>query len=703
MRAKVLVALALVALTVGTISTQAEDLRLQTNSLTAIQLTPQMRLQEFQGVLKQHKVRGQDRTAAMDKFKSLPAGLQNSIVATIKPEYARLVNGDQLVMTKANAQWVRDHLQLAFLISSIWPSQGIPSGWSYAFGTSFNDDCKVYVDGVQVPTYYLDWNMEFFPRSLAFEIPEGASLGVEHAVQARNATAGKQTGDFMYEIIAPRSYRGIWGWKFSNFSDNNIPWHLYSNYFGANSVQYANGTHRPAAQAWYDSAYKGAGGGGNCYGMSVSSLRIRNDNFSHMNWATWLNAPANYHSLLWDYDWQTETKETVQQMQGSWYTQEQLAAYGTADAAQDARGTYNRVAQLVTNSTNRPVLVYWGNGWGHTVVPYAVRVNGDAHEMLIYDNNHPYSMIETGNVDPNVATVNWAANTFSCEGGNSATAVSYEEVTPANPHLPGSEYGGPGSATSVLVVAGGIKVNQITDEGGRRLFNSDGSRNTNPNTSIPNATILYPLVQGPVLRGPLLRGPTINGLQLARRIPADAPTTFVFGSSVGKSLLVSLNGTGQAQCGFFQPGSVVLATTNGAGEMKLNNVLSNTFAVEALNPAGLQLTGVQFIRSTPAGDRLFDLRNLRGLDANTLRLTPLRDGRQLDVQGGPGLQFDLRLEGPIGQGAGVRNFSNVALQANAKLLLQPVNWKQLGTTGLQIQLFSTKTNTLINRTNIGGK
>ncbi len=698
MRTRVLFALTLAALTVSVVSAQVRELRLQTKPLTVMQLTPLVRLQEFQGVLKQHKVPGQEQTAAMDKFKSLPADLQDSIMATIKPKYARMIRRDDLTMTAVDVGRFRERWELAFLITSIWPSQGVPGAWAYAYGLSFNDNCEVYFDGAPVVTHYLDWDFEFFPHTLAFEIPDGASLGVEHAVQVRNATAAKQTGDFMYEIIAPRGYRGIWGWKFSNFSDNTIPWHLYANYFGAGSVEYGDGTHRPAAQQWYDDAYKGAGGGGNCYGMSVSSLRMRNDNFSHMNWATWLNAPANYHDWLWHYDWCTETKETVQQMQGSWYTQEQLAAYGTADAAQDARGTYNRVVALVADSVNRPVLVYWGNGWGHAVVPYGVRVNGDAHEMLVYDNNHPYSETETGAIDPSIATVNWAANTFTCGTATSATAVSYTECTPANPHLPGAEYGGPGSATVALVVQAGTTVKQITAEAGRTLLNPDGSRNTTPNTSIPNATILYPLMQTPpVLRQPL----NIRGLQL--RAPASGPTTFVFGSAVGKSLQVNLEGAGEKQCSFYQPGMALAVRASGEGQMKVSGILQPAFALEVMDPATLQLGGVRLIRSTPAGDRVFDLQNLRGLDGQTLRLAPLRDGRQLEVQGGPALQCNVELQGPVGRGAGVRNFANVSLQANAKALVQPVNWQDLGATQLQIQLRNLQNNNLINRTNINGQ
>jgi len=673
---------------------------LPTPMMHRLQLTPAMRVNQFESAMNANKVTQKDQRAAIAKFKQLPDELQDQIITTLQPDYAKLVRADDLLMTRVDARWLRDHLELAFMISSIWPSQGTPDGWGYAYGMSFNDDCKIFFDGVEVETYYLSWSFEFFPNSLAFKIPAAASRGVEHEVYARNMTNSNQTAIKMYEIVAPRSYRGIWGWKFHNFSDNTIPWHLYSNYFGESAVEYSNGTHRPAAQAWYDSAYKGAGGGGNCYGMSVSSLRFRNSNFSHMNWGTWLNDPANHHQWLWDYEWQTETKETVQQMQGSWYTQEQLDAYVAADSAQDARGCYNRVASLVTQPQNRPVLVYWGNGWGHAVVPYGVRVNGDAREMLVYDNNNPYRENETGNVDPSIATVNWGANTFSCGGGTTGICVSYNECTPANPHLPGSEYGGPGAETSVIVASSDTKINQITDEAGRTFFNPDGTRNTNPNTSIPNSTVLYPLVQGPVIRGPVLRGPVLRGPVLQRpeiapRVPTDAPTVFVFANSSGKDLQIALSGPAEKQCSLFQRGVVFEARANGAGDLKLNDLLSDTFTVEVLNPQALQVTRLQFIRSTRPGDKMFNLDNLRGLDAQTLRLLPNKPGTRLDVEGGPALQFDLQIQGPVGQGANVRNFTNLALQAGAALRLQPTDWKSLGQSQLRLQLRNLGTNQVI--------
>ncbi|MCD6361732.1 MAG: hypothetical protein J7M38_12830 [Armatimonadetes bacterium] len=670
----------------------AAEVSLQTQPIHTLQMSPLMRTQELRTILKQHKLPRQQQNEITGQFKQLPDDLQISILATLDSDFAKATNNDYLTMLRPEVSRLADILQLAFGIGNIWPEDGYAGQWSYAFGVGFGNDCQVYFDGSPVETYYLDWSDEFFPRSLAFHIPENTMRGVDHNVKVRNTADNRETSTVSYRVIAPRGYRGTWGWKFHNFSEPTIPWHLYANYFGQATVEYGDGTHRPAAQAWYDSAYKSAGSGGNCYGMSVSSLRFRNGNFSHMYWATWLNDPANHHFWLWDYNRVTETTETVQQMQGSWYTQEQLDAYCAADAAQDARGTYNRVAQLVADYVNRPVLVYWGPNWGHAVVPYAVRVNGDAHEMLLYDNNNPYRMNENGDPDPSVATVNWAANTFRCGTADEATAVSYEEVTPADPHLPGEEYGGPGSNTIVLVASAEAKVQQITDEDGRTLLGADGRRNEDPNTGIADASILYPLIQGPVLRGQLT-----TRAQLKLRPPADAPTVYVFRNARGKSLQVNITGRGDKQLSYFAPGMVMQVQATGQGQVQLSNILQARFTAEMSNPAALQPTNIRLIRSEPAGDRVFDLRDLRGLDENILRLTPIRGGERLEIQAGPEVQFNLRLQAPAGRGMRTGNFENIALQAGLKLQVGPQDWTRLRNTRLQLQFRNITNNQVINQ------
>ena len=207
-------------------------------------------------------------------------------------------------------------MEALWRINSFWPSQGAPGAWSYAFGNGFNADCKVIFDGVQVESHYLAMDVEFFPKSMAFKVPTNATRDQMHQVLVRNTATSAETAAVAYEIVAPRGYRGYHGWKFSNFSRASIDWKLYANYFGALTVEYANGTHRPAAQQWYDDAYSSAGAGGNCYGMSVSSLRVRNHEFDHMFHAGFLTNAGTAQPWCWWYDWNDTTRETVQQQQG---------------------------------------------------------------------------------------------------------------------------------------------------------------------------------------------------------------------------------------------------------------------------------------------------------------------------------------------------------------------------------------------------
>jgi hypothetical protein len=52
-----------------------------------------------------------------------------------------------------------------------------------------------------------------------------------------------------------------------------MPWENFRHYFGADEVEDGASHHLPAAQAWYDSVYRGVGGGGNCFGMTLRAIR----------------------------------------------------------------------------------------------------------------------------------------------------------------------------------------------------------------------------------------------------------------------------------------------------------------------------------------------------------------------------------------------------------------------------------------------
>lgn len=673
---------------------------LSVQALTAAQLP-----EKFEQVLADRGVSPGERGDAMEQFRQYPAELQQTLLETMDDRYAVGGNHYELPISRIDSALLqRIHDFVLFRISSFWPAQGSPGAWCYAFGNAFHDNCTVQFDGTEVDSYYVGFSSEFFPRSMAFRVPDDAQRAQDHDVVVYNATADATTPVATYEIVAPRGYRGYHGWKFANFSRPSIAWKLYADYFGAASVQYADGTHRPAAQQYYDDVYTAAGAGGNCYGMSVSSLRVRNHELDHVYHDGYFQAAATAQPYVWDYDWNDTTQETVQQQQGSWYTQEVLDLYNDYWNSQDPRDVFNRCQTLTAQPVNRPVLVYWGqnaagNWWGHAVCPYSTEVAGNTRRMLCYNNNNPYRENETGSADPDVATVNWTANSFSCGSAFKAQLFSYEECTPANPHLPGAEYGGPGADAVVAVFSPNAQVQQITDENGRTFFNPDGSINDNPATRIPLSSIVPPLVQArPRVIRPRI-GP-VAGLQVPRlEPPAEAPLIFVFGQAQGKSLTFNVQGQGAKQMSLFSTGRIFSINSNGIGEVRVSNLLTLP-AVQILNAQAVGPTQVEFIRSTPAGDRVFQLNNLRNVAPEQLEVVPNAQGTALEVNGPAGLQFNLDVMGPVGQGMQGAAFGNIVLQAGARANLSPANWGAVQNTNLTVRMLNPQNNNVINEQTI---
>jgi len=663
-----------------------------------LQLTPVQLSQRFGEILKTKGVTGEQADQAAERFRLLPQDLQGSIILTLDDDLAKRADLEMLSISRLDARTLKRIVAFKlFMISSFWPEQGQAGSWAYAFGRGFDEDCNVFLDGTQVESHYVGMSFGFFPDSMAFRVPAEASRGQEHDVYVRNTDSGDDTGTVKYVIVAPRGYRGYHGWRFSNFSRPTIDWKLYAHYFGASNVEYADGTHRPAAQAWYNSAYTSAGNGGNCYGMSVSSLRVKNSEFDHMFHASFFQGAATAQSSVWRYDWDDATRETVQQQQGAWYTQELLDVHNNLWNNQTPRDLFTRCESLLNNAVNRPVLVYWGPNWGHVVCPYETEVDGNTRRIICYDNNNPYRENEGGPIDPDVATVDWGANTFSRGSAGKGEMFSYEECTPPNPHLPGAEYGGPGSDTVVAVFSHSADIQQITDENGRTFFNADGSINENAASRIPLSSYLLPLVQlqPRVIGGP--RDVRTGQLQMAQlKPPADAPHIFVFGEAQGKSLTFNIAGQGAKQMDLFSRGRIFSINSNGIGQVRASNI-HELPTLQILNAQATGPTSMAFIRSTPAGDRVFELNNLRNLGAQQLELVPNAEGTAIEVNGPANLQFNMDVLGPVGQGMQQATFANIALQAGAKANLTPVNWGALQNTNLRLQMLNLQNNAVIDQ------
>ena len=83
----------------------------------------------------------------------------------------------------------------------------------------------------------------------------------------------------------------------------------------------------------------------------------------------------------------------------------------------------------------------------------------------MWDNNNPYEETETDGPDPNIATVNWTANTYQYVYGprvyTKAICLSYEEcITP--PHLPSAAVGGMAWMTPNLKMNSNIKTSYVS-------------------------------------------------------------------------------------------------------------------------------------------------------------------------------------------------------------------------------------------------
>ncbi|MEN6301408.1 MAG: hypothetical protein ABFD96_01710, partial [Armatimonadia bacterium] len=175
---------------------------------------------------------------------------------------------------------------------------------------------------------------------------------------------------------------------------------------------------------------------------------------------------------------------------------------------------------------------------------------------------------------------------------------------------------------------------------------------------------------------------------------ANDPLIFIFGNSQGKALTFDLRGRGQKNLSVFQPGTVMTTDFQGAGQIRLANILTPTRELNLPNPAQLRPTQLRVIQSLAIGDRAFDLLNLQNLGPQGLRVLPAVDGSALEVQSALPVQFDLQVAGPQGQGMQQVTFPGVATQAATRAVLQPANWQNLRGAGLNLQIRALQGNQL---------
>lgn len=654
-----------------------KPIKTPTIKLPATKLRPIALTQQFKNQLSQKNVAAAKINHAAQTFEKLPNDLQSLIVATLDEQQAER---RMYMPRKALPQYllpkqvmIRPEIFRIFRISNPWPEHGnSPGHWVWVRGFNINDDCQIMFDGAPQTTYYLDFNTEFFPNTLAFQIPGSASTAHDYSIMAHNTDTGADSNTLTYRVIAPRGYRGYNGWKFANFGDPQIPWACYRDFFGQSAVEYPNGAHRPSAQAWYDAEYKGVGNGGNCYGMSVSSIRSMRREVTTLH-SGWFN--SHPEDFTWLYPWNTQTKQTVQEDQGGQLSAEMAAKINYLWNHQDHREAWTEANTLTSNINEYAILGFWGNNWGHAVVCYDTEVAGDQRKLLMYDNNVPYQENETGGPDKSISRVNWGANTYTYPGTSAYKMVcfSYADAL-QGPSLPAAATGG-AMGTVVATVNGG-EVSQITDSDGHTFFNADGSINTDDATRIPNSMKYVPLT-----------GTT----------PTNFPPTFIFSNITGKDLTFTVEGAGNKTLRMFQAGDVFEANFAGHGDIRCEKILSDERSLVLTNPEVLNPLFLLLIKVRPS-ERVYRMENLNWMGTEGIKLNPTSE--KLNVLSAENLRFNMQFQTFAGNAVQTQSFRNVAIQANQLGEVSPTNWNNLPASQLNLKLLNPNTNQQIRNINI---
>lgn len=606
-------------------------------------------------------------------FRKLPPALQEQIALQILP-VDKVTRRDPSAPIRKASPWARidpGRLQLPMtpILTSASPPDGALDEFGLAIGDNFRLSSKVFLNNVEIRTIPLTFYGETSTRLLGFQLPAtGLTVGSTYPMQVR--TGERVSGSIDFQIVSPRGYRGRWGWKVANKGGPTIPWAIYRNYFGASAVEFADGTHRPAAQSWYDSRYKGIGGGGNCYGMSLSSLRVKHNNLTGLLHRAWF--VANPKRWVWDYDTNRnldEVWQTVMEMQGNQLSEPQHTLLWDRIDNQTA----NQAWEFARDHVNLPKphgVVLAMTGWGgHAVVVYDVGPDQASRQFMLYDNNTPYAINETGGPDKSIATTNKAANSFSYGSYNRVGTYDLPELLVA-PNLP-AEAGGPsmGAAanSSYLSVTPPARVAQISDAQGNTYY-LGRNQNTGANR-VPGVIRTYPLGNPPA---------------------PDYPETWLLMNSRGREYTIEIDNPTRAPVGvnFTQKGLVTdLVATGTQIRLTSSGVNTNQPVLRLLNPGAMNLQTLKLIGIIgPTEERTFDIRGLQGAGADPVEIGLESGASALRVvnRGGAALNTQVRLAVDAPNLHSATGLAGLRIDPTQTGLLRPGNWRNVQAQSLQL-------------------
>lgn len=609
------------------------------------------------------QLNAQERQHLLQNLQKLPLPAQTAALAMMDASTAETMGQPDLYNFRLQTQLseILRALPPETLIELIAPrlnilypqGGGTPNAWAFAIGQNFPSDSVVQINNVNPPE-----NHVLTSKCIMFRVPTGFSYGTNVNCRVYSARLNRSSNALSWRIVAPRGYRGVHGLQFPNFSAATIPWAVYRFVFGAANVEFPDGTHRPSAQAWYDSTFKGCGAGGNCFGMSQLSLRLRE--YTHCSNLTaldrvmhnaWIKDNVSWGA--WTLPWGTNSKEAVQSLQGIQLVEPMLTHIRNQRNSQDNKSAWEYANNMINNQ-RRPVQ---NSTYGHAVVCFNTEIDGNNRKFCFYDNNHPYSETETCGSDPDHGVTNWSTGTFSYG--------SYTRIASYDPHqLTGQPQLPPGVGP---------------DTG------AEGATGTQARFEVPR-------VPGLIIRDEAGRGgPDGNGIPGLFEVEVDMglgptppsfPRIFILLQPANRALTFQIPGGALRQIACYTRGSVLLMSASGATIQATFSQLAGPNAQLTLpNPAASGLQNIQIIAPIGAAEeRQFVADNFTGLGATPLGVSLNTQRSALELLNAPGAQpinFRLQLRRFAPGGTQTRPPIQQSLATGQLLRIGPQNWGAL--------------------------
>ncbi|MGE5296772.1 MAG: hypothetical protein ACM3VT_18280 [Solirubrobacterales bacterium] len=630
---------------------------------------------QLKAYLQTNNVSSAEQTKRLEAFKKLPPEVQalagTGCAKRLKPSAIQGQSSPQRLQPRTGVTPPRIKIDPpSVAITELVPASAGPGDYVAVWGFAFAAGSVVQIDGAPQPTYEIAGAGIMLESALVFAVPSSAVRGKKYSVTVKSGDKTSASKEFL--TVAPRGYRGTYGWSFANQGSPTIPWDIFRNYFGKPAVEFDDGSHRPAAQQWYDANYSRVGDDGNCYGMALLSLKVarqKTDGLLHAAW--WVE-----HALpeVWDYTsnrtddavWQS-----IQEMQGSQLAEPQHTALWTL-ISNDGKPTWTAADQC-DPSNNGSVMGMVGGWGGHATVAYDTGADSEnPRRILHWDNNFPYLTDETDGPHKSVATVNWSTGVFTYASYYRSGIFSYDTLCPAAITLPWETSGsGTASAASVkssyLIVPKTAGISQITDEAGHTFY-----VNGKPNETagrIPGAVYTVPMTGG--------------------RGSKNYPHTWLFANSTGKSLTIDVADNQGAEILFIQKGVLTTLRARTAG-LRFTTTGINTPGQKLIvaNPGAARVESVR-VTAIPdrAQERTFEVQGFSQDMDRELEVTLSVNRAELQVTNRStrpaALQVTLRSDAANSHVASPRMAMNLtAAQAG---ILKP-NWRSLATQPLQLDL-----------------